>query len=54
MNIAIIGRTEMLLNTSKKLHSEGFTIKAIITCKSEGFYKAKEEDFESFAKEIGA
>ena len=52
MNIALIGRTQMLLDTGKLLVKNGFTISCIVTCKSEDFYTAKESDFEAFAKDL--
>ena len=51
MNIVVIGRTEMLLEAAKRLHSNKHKIVAIITCKSETFYEAKENDYEKFAQE---
>lgn len=54
MKIAIVGRTETLLNTAKLLLKNGFEIPLVITAKAAPEYNIKEEDFENFAKSIGA
>lgn len=49
MKIALIGRTRWLLDTGKKIISEGGKIKLIITSKAEKFYNCNEEEFREFA-----
>lgn len=54
MNIAIIGRTEMLYDTAKMLLNKGFRIPLIITAKETPEYKKTSKDFEHLANNIGA
>ncbi len=50
MKIALMGRTKWLLDTGKKIISEGDKIELIITSKAENFYNCNEEEFREFAK----
>ena len=50
MKIVLIGRTKWLLDTGKKIISEGGKIELIITSKAEKFYNCDEEEFRQFAK----
>lgn len=50
MRVAILGRSELLLNTAHKAISEGHEIALIVTARGEDYYEAKENDFEHFAK----
>ncbi len=54
MNIAIIGRTHILLETAKLLEKEGHQIKLVVTAREAPEYKASVADFRKFAKQIGA
>ncbi len=54
MRIAIIGRTEWLLDIAEVLYLNGYEIPLVITAKEAPEYKAKKEDFERFANRIGA
>lgn len=54
MKIALIGRTEILLETAEKLISRGHKIPIIITCKEAAEYKKTTKDFEYFSKKINA
>lgn len=54
MKIAIIGRTEALYNTAKLLYETAHEISLVITSKAAEEYTKNEEDFEKFAKEVGA
>lgn len=54
MKIALLGRTEFLLETGKRLEQRGIEIPLVVTAPSESHYRASEEDFAKFAKEIGA
>jgi len=53
MNIAIIGRTEILYNTATFLHEKGYKIKLIITAKEAPEYTKKAEDFKILANKLG-
>lgn len=53
MRIGIVGRTEALLKTARALKGAGHEIAFIFTCRSEEFYSVKEEDFSSYAQDIG-
>lgn len=50
MKIALIGRTKWLLDSGKKIISEGGKIELIVTSEAEKFYKCNEEEFREFAK----
>ena len=50
MKIALIGRTKWLLDSGKKIISEGGKIELIVTSKAEEFYNCNEEEFREFAK----
>lgn len=54
MNIAIIGRTEILLDTAEKLHDAGHKIPLVITAKEALEYKATRNDYKNFAHKIDA
>ncbi len=54
MRVAIIGRTNILLEAAKQMHRRGHQIPVIWTCAAESFYNATENDFQSLAKEIDA
>jgi methionyl-tRNA formyltransferase len=54
LRVAVIGRTEMLLESAARLRSEGHEIGIIGTCAAPAFYLAKEEDFERTARDWGA
>ncbi|WP_299455610.1 formyltransferase family protein [uncultured Microscilla sp.] len=54
MNIAIIGRHEVLYNTIKLLADKGFNIGLIVTTKASPEYRIKEDDFEKIAQSLGA
>ena len=50
MKIVLIGRTKWLLDTGKKIISEGNKIELIVTSKAEDFYNCHEDEFKKFAK----
>ena len=50
MKIALMGRTKWLLESGKKIISEGGKIELIVTSKAEKFYNCDEEEFRKFAK----
>lgn len=52
MNIAIIGRTEILFNTILELNALGHNITAIITAKEAPEYTKNIKDFEELAKKL--
>jgi methionyl-tRNA formyltransferase len=52
MKIAIIGRTEYLLNTAEDLLEDHHEIKAIVTADAASEYKKKAEDFEQLASRL--
>lgn len=54
MRIAVLGRSEVLLDAARKLATAGHEIALVGTCRSEAYYTAHESDFESFARDIGA
>jgi UDP-4-amino-4-deoxy-L-arabinose formyltransferase/UDP-glucuronic acid dehydrogenase (UDP-4-keto-hexauronic acid decarboxylating) len=54
MNIAIIGRTEILFNTALLLREAGHNIKLIITAKEAPEYTRSSDDFAKLAKDIGS
>ena len=51
MRVAILGRTEILLDAARRLREAGHDIGLVGTCRSENFYTADESDFEAFARE---
>ncbi len=53
MKIAIIGRTETLYESAKKLASAGHNVCLIITSKAAPEYSKNENDFEELAHEFG-
>lgn len=54
MNIAIIGRTEILFDTIERVISKGHKVSLIITSKEAPEYLIKSKDFENLANKIGA
>lgn len=54
MNIAIIGRTHILLSAAKHLREAGHKVKLIITAKEAPEYQASVLDYQKFAKKISA
>lgn len=52
MRVAIIGRTEALLDTARLLYRSGHEIAAIVTSKEAPEYKATANDFRAFAREL--
>lgn len=54
MNIALIGRSEVLYNTAESLLAAGHKIKLIVTAKEAPEYTKSSDDFKSLAGEIGA
>lgn len=54
MNIAIIGRTEMLYDTAELLAKKGHCIKIIVTSMEAVEYKKKSADFKELANRLGA
>lgn len=54
MKIAILGRTEVLLNTAKLLLKNNYEIKLIVTAPAAPEYSVTESDFKDFANDIGA
>ena len=54
MKIAIIGRTEILLETAELLLKQGYSIPLVITAKEAPEYKKGVQDFRAFSGEIGA
>lgn len=54
MNIAIIGRSEILYNTAELLIENGHNIKLVITAKEAPEYKKTSEDFKRLANKINA
>ena len=54
MRIAIIGRTEVLLETAELLLKQGHSIPLVITAKEAPEYKKNVQDFRSFSEKIGA
>ena len=49
MKVALLGRSELLLNAAKKIQSNGHEIVLIGTAKSESYYESQEIDFENYA-----
>jgi len=54
MKIAIIGRTEILLETAELLLKQGYSIPLVITAKEAPEYKKNMQDFRAFSGDIGA
>ena len=54
MKIAIIGRSELLLETAELLLKKGFVIPLVITSKAAPEYKKKEQDFKVLAERVNA
>jgi len=54
MRIAILGRTEMLLDSARALVSAGHEIGLVATCRASGHELAQEDDFRTFAAAQGA
>ena len=52
MKIGIIGRTHILIETTKMLIQKGHKIGFIYTCRAESHYKANESDFKKLAEDI--
>ncbi|MBI2265954.1 MAG: formyl transferase [Armatimonadetes bacterium] len=53
MDIAVIGRTEILYETAELLARNGHTIRVIVTAKEAPEYGATEEDFRKLAERMG-
>lgn len=54
MRVAVLGRSNLLLQTARLLHAEGHEIGLVGTCRAEAFYRTDESAFEAFADEVGA
>ena len=54
MKIAVIGRTEVLLQTAELLVEKGHEVVCVITAKAAPEYKVSEQDFSDAAKRFGA
>jgi UDP-4-amino-4-deoxy-L-arabinose formyltransferase/UDP-glucuronic acid dehydrogenase (UDP-4-keto-hexauronic acid decarboxylating) len=54
MNIALIGRTEILYSTAIRLQENGHRIRLIVTSKEAPEYKKTADDFKSLAHELNA
>src|SRR5438093_347368 len=54
MRVAVIGRTQPLLDAAELLLQEGFEIPIVWTCAAERYYGVEAEAFQSFAGRIGA
>ena len=54
MRVALIGRTEAMLNTGELLIERGYNVPLVITSKEAPEYHVTSKDFENFAKKIGA
>lgn len=54
MKVAIIGRTQILYETARKLHEAGHQICCVITSKAAPEYTRSEEDFRQLAAQLGA
>jgi len=54
MNLALIGRTNWLLDTGKELYKNGFKIKLIITSENANHDTTKPKDFVKLAKQLDA
>ena len=50
MNIALIGRSEVLYNTGLLLKERGYNLPIIVTSKAAPEYTKNVDDFESLAK----
>ncbi|KFM14540.1 Methionyl-tRNA formyltransferase protein [Marine Group I thaumarchaeote SCGC RSA3] len=53
-SLALIGRTEWLLNTGKLLHENGFKIKIIISSKNAEWDPISPQDFKKFSQKINS
>jgi methionyl-tRNA formyltransferase len=54
LRVAVIGRTEMLLDAARRVQSDGHIISLVATCKESGHELAGAVDFERLAKESEA
>ncbi|MGE5402836.1 MAG: methionyl-tRNA formyltransferase [Ignavibacteriales bacterium] len=54
MNVAIIGRSELMYNTALLLLESGFNIPLIVTAKEAPEYKVSSADFKNLAEKTGA
>lgn len=54
LRVAILGRTEMLLETARQLVASGHEVPLVATCKASDTSAASERDFEALASGIGA
>ena len=54
MRIAILGRSELLLQTAHYLQQKNHTIALVGTARSETHYRAHEDDFEKFVGDLAA
>ena len=54
LNVALIGRTSMLLSAGKAISADGHRIGLVATCKHSGHEGVTEKDFEAFARALDA
>jgi len=54
MKVAIIGRSDRLYRTTRKLVDEGHSIPIIVTCEAEDHYERTVDDFRKLADELNA
>jgi methionyl-tRNA formyltransferase len=54
LRIAVIGRTEMLLEAGRRIAAAGHTVSLVATCKESSHETIRAADFERWAAEIGA
>ena len=54
MRVAVLGRSNLLLQTARLLRDSGHEIGLVGTCRAENFYRTDESVFEAFADEVGA
>lgn len=54
MRIAVLGRSEVLIEATKAVMAAGHEIGLVGTCRTESYYSAGEKDFEALARSAGA
>ncbi|MEJ8835243.1 methionyl-tRNA formyltransferase [Ramlibacter sp. AN1133] len=54
LRVAVIGRTEMLLEAGRRIAAAGHSVPLVATCAASDTSAAGEEDFRRFADEVGA
>lgn len=54
LRVAVLGRTEMLLEAAQRVLSAGHQIPLVATCKASDTCQAQETDFEALARRVGA